>query len=360
MGFIITFILLVIAAHGYVFWHLWYILPLSPIIKTVVLSLMTLSFLCLFLYLSPVQDKMPMVLARIIYETGTSWIIILLYLFMVFLLVDILRLCHIMPKTWIHSSVPGSLGLLLLMFVIFFCGNVRYHHKQRKTMDLQTSKSMSKPQKFLFVSDLHLGYHNPRSEFARWVELLNSEESDAIFIAGDIIDGNLRPLLDSNYIDVFKTVNAPIYACLGNHEYLAGRDKSIEFYKSSGIHLLVDSMIVLDDFCVIGRDDRSNKHRKSLKELCIGRPSGKYTILLDHQPYSLEETSSLHIDLQLSGHTHHGQVWPLNWITDLLYECAYGPYKKDSTDYYISSGLGIWGGKFRIGTCSEYVVISID
>ena len=303
---------------------------------------------------------MPMALARIIYEIGTSWIIILLYLLLAFLLVDILRIFHCIPNYLIRSSIPGSIGLFLLMLVIFFCGNVRYHHKQRKTMSLTTSKPMSKPKKFLFVSDLHLGYHNPCSEFARWVELLNAEKADAIFISGDVIDGNLRPLLENGYSEVFKTLNAPIYACLGNHEYLAGREGSIDFYKDSGIELLVDSVIVADDFCVIGRDDKMNKNRKGLKELCRMRPSGKYTILLDHQPYSLEESSSCHIDLQLSGHTHHGQVWPLNWITDLLYECAYGPYKKGSTDYYISSGLGIWGGKFRIGTCSEYVVITIE
>ena len=88
--------------------------------------------------------------------------------------------------------------------------------------------------------------------------------------------------------------------------------------------------------------------------------SSKFTILLDHQPYNLEEASLINIDLQLSGHTHHGQVWPLNWVTDAIYECSYGYYKKDRTEYYVSSGLGIWGGKFRIGTSSEYVVIQIN
>ncbi len=84
-----------------------------------------------------------------------------------------------------------------------------------------------------------------------------------------------------------------------------------------------------------------------------------YTILLDHQPYHLEEAEQNGIDLQLSGHTHRGQIWPLSLVVKAMYECAYGQWKRGKTDYYVSSGMGIWGGKFRIGTESEYAVITI-
>lgn len=86
---------------------------------------------------------------------------------------------------------------------------------------------------------------------------------------------------------------------------------------------------------------------------------GKYMILLDHQPYHLEQAERWGIDCQFSGHTHYGQVWPINWVTDMVYENAFGPYQRGKTQYYVSSGLGIWGGKFRIGTQSEYVVAEI-
>jgi predicted MPP superfamily phosphohydrolase len=74
----------------------------------------------------------------------------------------------------------------------------------------------------------------------------------------------------------------------------------------------------------------------------------------------LEEAQKAGIDFQFSGHTHRGQVWPLSWITDALYECSFGPLRKGDTDYYVSSGLGIWGGRFRIGTRSEYLVLTIE
>ena len=86
----------------------------------------------------------------------------------------------------------------------------------------------------------------------------------------------------------------------------------------------------------------------------------KFTILLDHQPYHLEQAERQKIDFQFSGHTHHGQVWPISWITESIYECAFGSHQRGQTHYYVSSGIGIWGGKFRIGTRSEYVVVTIN
>ena len=86
----------------------------------------------------------------------------------------------------------------------------------------------------------------------------------------------------------------------------------------------------------------------------------KYTILLDHQPYHLEQAERHHVYFQFSGHTHHGQVWPISWITDAIYECSFGAHERGRTNYYVSSGLGIWGGMFRIGTRSEYVVVTIQ
>ena len=76
--------------------------------------------------------------------------------------------------------------------------------------------------------------------------------------------------------------------------------------------------------------------------------------------YHLEEAEQCGIDFQLSGHTHRGQIWPVSWITDALYECSWGSHQRGNTRYYVSSGLGVWGAKFRIGTQSEYVVAKLN
>ena len=100
--------------------------------------------------------------------------------------------------------------------------------------------------------------------------------------------------------------------------------------------------------------------RKPLQALVSETDGNKFTILLDHQPYSLEEAEKCGIDFEFCGHTHHGQVWPVSLITDAIYEDAYGALEKGCTKYYVSSGIGIWGGKFRIGTRSEYIVAEIS
>jgi predicted MPP superfamily phosphohydrolase len=148
---------------------------------------------------------------------------------------------------------------------------------------------------------------------------------------------------------------------MGNHDYIANANRTIPFIKSTGIHLLRDEAILVDSaIYIVGRDDRSNPHRKPIKEILKGLNTNKPLILLDHQPYHLEEAANAGVDFQFSGHTHRGQVFPINLITDAIYEKSHGYLKKGNTNIYVSSGLGIWGGKFRIGSQSEYVVINLQ
>ena len=158
----------------------------------------------------------------------------------------------------------------------------------------------------------------------------------------------------------FHRLTAPVYACLGNHEYYAGSPEAQQFYHDAGIRLLVDETAVVDScLLVIGRDDRTNRRRHTFADLMAQADTSKYMIVLDHQPYHLDRTEKAGADFQLSGHTHRGQVWPISWITDAIYECSWGSHQRGNTRYYVSSGIGIWGGKFRIGTQSEYVVATI-
>ena len=151
-----------------------------------------------------------------------------------------------------------------------------------------------------------------------------------------------------------------VYACLGNHEYYAGVDKCADFFKKSNIQLLRDSSTLVDStLYVVGRDDNTNPRRKSVQQLVAGLDKSKPIILLEHQPTDLGESVKNSIDLQFSGHTHSGQVWPISAITKRIFEKSHGYLKKGDTNIYISSGMGIWGGKFRIGTQSEYVVFNI-
>lgn len=356
----LLFMGLPLLAIGYIGWHLWCLLPLSAIWKTVVIIVMAGCFLLTFANFSRSTDGMPMPVAITCYEVANSSLIILLYLFMLFLVLDLGRLVRLLPRTILYNNWGTTIGIVVLMTAIFTYGYFHYKHKYREDIRLTTEKSMAKPIKLVMMSDLHLGYHNRREELRRWVDMMNEEHADAILIAGDIIDMSIRPLKEEKMYEEFKRLNAPVYACLGNHEYYSGEPDAQKFYEQAGIHLLRDSCAVVGDLCIIGRDDRTNQHRKTLADIMKQADRSKFTILLDHQPYHLEQAERQKIDFQFSGHTHHGQVWPISWITENIYECAFGAHQRSGTRYYVSSGIGIWGGKFRIGTRSEYIVATIS
>ena len=352
-------VLLAVVGLGYTLWHIWAILPFRKVWKAVIVAGCLAAFFGIFLNFMPFLGQIPLPLGSAIYEIGTSSIFILLYLAMIFILLDFGRLIRLVPKSWLVSNGVASLCVLGAIVGIFLYGNIHYNHKVRQPLELTTEKHLDKEYKIVMVSDLHLGFHNRRADFARWVDMINAESPDLILIAGDIIDINVQPLLRERTAEEFSRLSAPVYACPGNHEYFSGMSKAMSFYKEAGIKTLKDSVAIEGSICLIGRDDRTNVERMSLTDLMADTPDSLYTILLDHQPYHLEEAESQGIDFQFSGHTHRGQIWPASWITDWIYEDSFGEHRRGHTRYYVSSGLGIWGGKFRIGTRSEYVVATL-
>ena len=359
MVWMLAFMLLPLLGMAYIGWHVWVLLPTTWIWKTLAIAVMVVSFLLLFLNMGRRFDGLPLGVASALYEVGTSSIFVMLYLVLLFLMLDLGRLAHVVPRTLLYNNGWTALGITVFMFGLFLYGNLHYRHKYREALTIHSPK-VTRPVRLLMASDLHLGYHNRRAELARWVDMMNAEQPDLILIAGDIIDGSLRPLLEEDMAQEMRRLKAPVYACLGNHEFYAGEADAQRFYYDAGIHLLQDGTATVGDLCIIGRDDRTNMRRQSVADLMKQADRSKYTILLDHQPYHLEKAEKAGVDFQFSGHTHHGQVWPISWITDAIYECAFGSWKRGHTDYYVSSGLGIWGGKFRIGTRSEYVVVEIE
>ena len=355
--FFIVALTVMLVMQGYVSWHVWRVLPFSTPVKVVIVLLMLLALCCMVMQFK--SDSLPLGMATAMYEIGNSWLIIMFYLLMAFLVLDIGRLVHLVPATWLKANGITSLVMTGVMLVTFIGGNIHYHNKQRQEINLTTSKHLDRPLKIVMLSDLHAGFHNPRTEVGRWVNMINAEQADLILIAGDIIDGNVRPLKAQGTAEELKRLNAPAIACLGNHEYITGLNKALDLLNETGIRILRDDTLSMGGVTIVGRDDRSNRHRKSVEQLMQGINRGNYVILLDHQPYHLEEAEQNGVDLQLSGHTHRGQVWPLNWVTKKMYECDYGQWRRGGTDYYVSSGMGIWGGKFRIGTDSEYAVITV-
>lgn len=372
--FVVIFIIYLLV-NFYVFRHIWMAMPPNTIGRVALVSFAVIAVSSFFLSFL-VGDSLPIWLASALYKIGTAWFFIMLYFLIVIIAKDLLvfanRIFHFMAddaisrytkENWIGFSL--LIGFIALLMI---CGYMKYQWKTRVDFPVQMYKTIgdstaTRPLRIVGISDLHLGYGIGKGELEGWIEAIDAENPDIVIIAGDIIDNSVRPLNEGDFAESFHKIKAPmgVYACLGNHEYISGIKGSLDFLDKTGIHLLRDSVAYVDSlFYVVGRDDRSNPDRKPLKDLMEGLDRSKPIILLDHQPYHLEEAEANGVDIQFSGHTHQGQVWPISLITNRLYEQDHGYLKKGNTNIFVSSGIGIWGGKFRIGTQSEYVVIDVN
>lgn len=218
------------------------------------------------------------------------------------------------------------------------------------------------------ASDIHLGAVLGPARLERIVGMMKAMEPDIVLMPGDIVDESLTGRQDGRLMAAFAVLKPPlgVFASAGNHETYSGLDRNIAWLEKAGIRVLQDDAILVDgSFYVAGRNDPSSARfgrvREPLKELLekCRVDSSKPIILLDHQPVHLEEAAAAGIDLQLSGHTHAGQLFPLNIINKKMYEKNAGWLRKGRTQYFISSGAGTWGPPVRTGSRSEVVLIHV-
>ncbi len=310
-------------------------------------------------------DFMPVAVAKPMSFIAYSYFIGIVYLFMAFLLIDFILIFnhffHFIPNIQLFKAISFGIVVLVVLTAMVI-GNYRFNHPEIIHLNIEANKpKQGKSIKIVAVSDLHLGFSNDEKYAQKYVQLINEQQPDLVLIAGDLVDRTIKPLLKQQVQEDLKSIESKygVYAVLGNHEYLGeGIEQVRNFFEASNIHLLKDEhALINNDFYVVGRDDKSNPQRKYLDTLISDFDTDKPIILLDHQPFLLVQAAALEIDFQFSGHTHNGQFFPINLIVDKMFEKAYGYVKRDLTHVYVSSGLGIWGPQYRIGTRSEVVVV---
>lgn len=217
--------------------------------------------------------------------------------------------------------------------------------------------------KIVQISDVHFGPLISSEAAYRIKSVVNKEKPDIIVSTGDLLDRAIR-----NSGEVIRVINglaAPLgkFAVTGNHEFIAGIDDSVDFTARAGFTMLRNRTVSVDGIInLAGVDDRDAprygvKIDKSEKEVLSGIDSGKYTILLKHQPFIDKDTTGL-FDLQLSGHTHDGQICPFRYLVKLIFKYTAGLYTIDGdTLLYVSRGTGTWGPPVRILAPPEITVI---
>lgn len=239
--------------------------------------------------------------------------------------------------------------------------------------------------KISLVSDIHLGYNTHLSHIKKMVDMINNSNSDLVLIAGDIFDNNYEAIgNDEDIINELKRIKSKygVYAVYGNHDIdekiLAGFtfnwDKSEvlidprmeEFLSKSNIKTLRDETILIDDsFYLIGRLDYHKygikiNERKTIEELIKDIDIDKPIIVLDHEPYELNELSNNNVDLDLSGHTHNGQMFPSNILIKVIWDNPYGLLKVGNMTSIVTSGIGVYGPNMRVLTTAEVVNINVN
>ena len=352
-------------------------------------ALATLSFLRPFYIVVFVLFAYGYVFSKILYKflplivydvwlgVGAIWFAFLVYFILFLLGLDIIRLVesffHFLPQflydNYEHTKKITAIVIIALVGLIIFFGNLNKRDIAITTLELQLPKGDGKLNELNIVaaSDIHLSPIDGERLLKRIVDKMNSLNPDIIILAGDIVDDKTEVLEQRKIGESFKRLNPKygIYTINGNHEFINGVDSSVKYAKHLGMKVLRDEFVLIDSsFYIVGREDVSmnsftGRKRKTLEEIMSLINSDHPKILLDHTPVKLEQAEKQEIDLQFSGHTHHGQIWPANIITNMIYEISWGYKKKGNTNYYVTSGAGTWGPPVRTGSKSEIVNIRI-
>jgi predicted MPP superfamily phosphohydrolase len=310
-----------------------------------------------FFFLRNVKS-FPFSVGHFVYQFGTSWLIFVLYMVIFLAAADLVRLFN-------KNFSCGFVISFILTVCLFIYGYINSKHVDKQIFNIDINKPLSggiKSLKIVAISDWHLGLGSTKAQINSVVSKINEEKPDLILIAGDLVDNSITPLILYNMDDDLNRLEAKtdIFMVPGNHEYISGIGSCRQFIGKTRIKLLADSLVTLPcGLQILGRDDLSNRHRMAESDWKNIIDRNKPTILLDHQPVRLEEAQTIGADLQISGHTHHGQIIPLTWLTDYLFDVSYGFAERNDTKYYVSSGVSLWGPPFRIGSNNEIVVFNI-
>ena len=332
----------------------------------------------------------PEFLHRILKTTGNYFLGTFLYIILVIVVGDLIRLIlkyvfharflEFRSTFVITGFVCMALIILISVYGILHVGTIKVTPYEvtvnKKVKDMDSLK-------IVLLADTHFGYSINCRHAQKMAEKINAQDPDIVCIAGDIFDNDYDAISDPEGVcNALKSIKSRygVYACWGNHDLdepiLAGftfggkkkdqADPRMEqLLRDANIHLLTDEAELIDDkFYVVGRNDSSRTHklggqRLSPAQLTKDLDLDKPVIFIDHQPKQLQETADAGADLDLCGHTHDGQIFPGNLFIHLFWENSFGYLKKDNMHNIVTSGVGVWGPDMRVGTNCEICPITV-
>jgi len=313
-------------------------------------------------------------LARVMSYTGYIWMGVLILFFSFAICIDIYRLILYLVTLILHTDVSAILlSAKASFFIPLVCalaagcyGFLEAKDIQVEHVTIKTSRipAEGKGLKIVQISDVHVGLIVREDRLRRIAEKVKAESPDIVVSTGDFVDGQINRL--EGFAEVFLPIR-PVYgkyAVTGNHEYYAGLDQALEFTQRAGFTMLRGEAVEVAGIYIAGVDDPAGKqlgsfNGKSEKELLSGLDKNKFKILLKHRPVVSNEGTGL-FDLQLSGHTHKGQIFPFSLVTKFYYPKHAGFLDlRNGSHLYVSRGSGTWGPPIRFLSPPEVTVIEL-
>jgi len=268
-----------------------------------------------------------------------------------------------------NEMAIGLRVLALFLFIGLFVYSLysAYAPIIRK-LSIKIDKPLANPLRIAVASDLHIGRLFGVKAIDRLQQLMIRSGADMLLMPGDIMDDNTDAFneyhMEQNLAELCRSLSRGVYATLGNHD-LYGHERPIsEALQNAGIQLLNDDVLCIkhegQPVWLVGRFDNHKRQRVATTELLEQVDTSQPVILLDHRPSDIDNHSQLPIDLQVSGHTHNGQVFPANFIVNAINRLSYGYELIGKGHFVVSSGYGFWGIPFRLGSRSEIWLITLS
>lgn len=360
IAFLQAFLLL---AHWFVFHTIvsfWTLGPVGERALALALFVLAVSFVAAALLSYRIYNP----LVEIIYKIAALWLGLLNFLFWASCGCWLVAL----PLRWagadssiLRHAIAGTLYAAAFAVAIYGLINARHIRKRDVQVSLASLPASWQGRRALLVTDMHLGNVNGRRFAERIAGIAQRLRPDVVFIAGDLFDGSkLHP---ERVAAPVLQMKAPlgVYFCGGNHEDFGEPDAYEAVLEQAGIRVLHNERIDVDGLQLVGISYADSIQPLRLRSFLDGLrlEGGPASILLNHVPHRLPIVEHAGISLQLSGHTHGGQMFPFTWITRRAFgKFTYGLQRYGDLQVLTSSGAGTWGPPMRVGTAPEVVLIT--
>lgn len=293
----------------------------------------------------------PMFLTKVFYRIASVWIGIAFFSTIIFIIYEFAELI------FEFDADVGSAVAISFIFIMSIISLINGKKLVINLIDVKI-KGLKKDLKIIHLSDLHIGAIHGKPYLERVVKETNLLNPDLVVVTGDLFDGS--SLIDKRVLSPINKIKSPVYFVIGNHEIYEGLDRIIPIINKTKMKLIRNTRSAFNDLNLIGIDYSESKKEAYEKLNKIDIKKNQTNILLYHAPiFKLKYLEKKGINLHLAGHTHYGQIFPLNLLVSFIYPYSRGLHTSGNSSVFVSVGTGTWGPPMRLGSFNEINLINL-